>query len=141
MPKRKILTGKQKKLLKLLSENIGLERPKTLIDLFREAGYAESVAHQQSTVLAGIRDKVDPIVQSLVDHREKVIKQLAKKLPSARYNNLIEAVDKLTKNIQLLSGKPTDRPNTLITGLENLTDDQLDDIITNRKNRTGTRAH
>jgi hypothetical protein len=140
MPKAKVSTGKQKKLLKLISENIGLEKPKTLYEMFLEAGYEKSTAHQQTGILAGIRDKVEPIVQAMVDHREKVMVQLAKKLPKAKYHNLIEALDKLTKNIQLLSGNPTDRTNNVITGLENLTDEQLDEFIKARKVRTGAGA-
>lgn len=136
----KIETQKQKKLLKLISENVGLAKPKTLYEMFLEAGYEESTAKQQSGILAGIQDKLEPIVKKMIAHRDKVIDQLAKKLPSAKYHNLIEALDKLTKNIQLLSGKPTERPNNVITGLENLSDDQLDDFIKSRKNGAGSGA-
>jgi phage terminase small subunit len=140
MPKKERAkeTEKQKKLLKLISENIGISgSTKSMYQMMIEAGYSESSAHQQSTILVGIKDKLDPIVQAMTDHREKVLEQMAKKLPKAHYHNLIEALDKLTKNIQLLSGKATERPNNVITGLENLTDEQLDELIKDRKNRTG----
>lgn len=131
-------TEKQKKLLKLISENIGISgSTKSMYQMMLEAGYSESTAKQQSGILAGIQDKLDPIVQAMIDHREKVLEQMKEKLPKAQYHNLIEALDKLTKNIQLLSGKATERPNNVITGLENLTDEQLDEFIKDRKNRTG----
>jgi len=44
---------KQKKLLKLISENVGLEKPKTLYQMFLEAGYEESTAQQQSSERMG----------------------------------------------------------------------------------------
>jgi|ERR1019366_7347891 hypothetical protein len=136
----KILTEKQKKLLKLISENLGLEKPKTLYQMFLDAGYEDSTAKQQSSIIVGLQDKIDPMVEAMEAHRRKVIEQLSKKLPQAKYHNLIEALDKLTKNIQLLSGRATDRTNNVITGLENLSDEQLDEFIKARKTRAGDRT-
>ena len=133
----KIQTDKQRKLVKLVSENLGLAKPKTMIEMMLEAGYSEESAHQQSTILVGIRDELDPIVQKLEAHRLKVIDRLSKKLDAASYRDLTDSLDKLTKNIQLLRGKPTDRTNNVITGLENMTDEQLDAFIKSRQ--PGTR--
>jgi hypothetical protein len=58
----KIQTDKQRKLVKLLSENVGLPKPKTMLEMMLEAGYEESTARQQSGILAGIREELDPIV-------------------------------------------------------------------------------
>lgn len=104
----KIRTEKQKKLVLLISENLGLAKPKTMMQMMLEAGYEESVARQQSSILVGIREDLDPIVQRLIEHRERVMDQLTKKLSQAKYHNLVDAMDKLTKAIQLLSGKATE---------------------------------
>ena len=129
----KIQTDKQRKLVKLISENVGLAKPKTLLAMMLEAGYAEETARQQSGILNGIQDELDPIVQKLEAHRLKVIDRLSKKLDAASYRDLTDSLDKLTKNIQLLRGKPTDRTNNVITGLENMTDEQLDAFIKSRQ--------
>lgn len=135
----KIQTDKQRKLVKLIAENVGLEKPKTLMQMMLEAGYAEETARQQSGILAGIKEELDPIVEKLEAHRLKVIERLAKKLDAATYRDLTDSLDKLTKNIQLLRGKATERPNNVITGLEHLTDEQLDAFIAGRKAALGVR--
>ena len=114
MPRRR-LTEKQKKLLTLLSVNLGNEKPKTLYQMLIESGYSEETARQQNGALAGIRDKVEPIVQSMVDHREKVMKRLTTQLPKAKYRDLVDSLDKLTKNIQLLNGGKTSNESMTIT--------------------------
>jgi ParB-like chromosome segregation protein Spo0J len=128
----KVQTDKQRKLVKLLSENVGLAKPKTMLEMMLEAGYSEETARQQTGILNGIREELDPIVEKLEAHRLKVIDRLAKKLDAATYRDLTDSLDKLTKNIQLLRGKPTERPNNVITGLEHLTDEQLATFIAAR---------
>ena len=76
----KIQTDKQRKLVKLISENLGLAKPKTLQQMMLDAGYSESSAHQQTTLLAGIREELEPIVQAMQDHRETVIKEMVRKM-------------------------------------------------------------
>jgi phage terminase small subunit len=104
----KIQTDKQRKLIQLISENLGLAKPKTMMEMMLEAGYSEETAHQQSTILVGIREELDPIARKLEDHREKVIARMAVKLKSATYRDLTDSLDKTTKNIQLLRGKATE---------------------------------
>lgn len=105
----KIQTDKQRKLVKLIAENVGLEKPKTLMQMMLEAGYAEETARQQSGILAGIREELDPIVTELEAHRTEVLKRMRKEYSKARYRDLSDSLDKLTKQVQLLSGKATDR--------------------------------
>ena len=119
----KVQTDKQRKLVQLISENLGLAKPKTMLEMMLEAGYEESTARQQSTILVGIREELDPIVAKLEARRLKVIDRLAKKLDAATYRDLTESRDKLTKNIQLLRGKATERPEHVVSGLNYLTPD------------------
>lgn len=108
--KKKTNTERQKKLIKLISDNFGSTKTtKTMYEMFLEAGFEESTARQQTEILSRIKDRLEPVVQKMTDHREKVFKQMDKKLPKAKYNHCIEAFDKLTKNIQLLSGGATSR--------------------------------
>lgn len=110
MPRKnhKSLTEHQKKLVKLITENLGSEGPaKTLERLMLDAGYSPESARQQSNILAGIREELQPIVQEMMDHRTEVIAQMKSKINKAKYRDLTDALDKLTKNIQLLSGGKT----------------------------------
>jgi hypothetical protein len=75
MPAAKVLTEKQKKLLTFISENLGSEKPKTMYEMLLAAGYQENAAKQQTTILADIRDKIDPIFEAMTDHREAVLKR------------------------------------------------------------------
>lgn len=116
MAKGKTLTTRQQKLIKLLLENLGNPKGgKSMYDMMLEAGYEETTAHEQSGTLAGIREELKPFVQKLMDHREKVIERMQATLPKAQYHNLVESLDKLTKNIQLLSGGKTGNEEIKIT--------------------------
>jgi hypothetical protein len=61
----KIQTDKQRKLVKLLSENVGLAKPKTMLQMMLEAGYTEETARQQSGILRGVQEELDPSLRSL----------------------------------------------------------------------------
>ena len=78
-----------------------------MYELMLLAGYEESTAKQQAGILGGIKDELAPIVNQMMDHRAEVMKEMAKKLPKAKYRDLTDSLDKLTKNIQLLSGNKT----------------------------------
>ena len=119
------LTGKQSKLIKLISENIGLDDPKTMEEMMLEAGYAPSVAKQQSLILAGIKDDMDDIVKAMEEERTEILKALKVKRPDAQYRDLIAGLDKTTKNIQLLGGKATSRVDVLDTK----TQEEIDGLI------------
>lgn len=114
--KKKTNTERQKKLIRLISENFGnTKTTKTMYGMFLEAGFKESTARQQTEILLRIKDGLEPVVQKMIDHRNEVLKQMVKKLPKAKYNHCVESFDKLTKNIQLLSGGKTDNSSINIT--------------------------
>ncbi|HKQ06135.1 MAG TPA: hypothetical protein VJ464_13450 [Blastocatellia bacterium] len=136
---KKKLTEHQKKLIRLITDNLGNSGPaKTLEELMLEAGYSPESARQQSNIMAGIRPQLEPIIEKLQTRRDRAAEAITdKKLDKASARDAAYVVDLLTKNIQLLSGKATERPNNVITGLENLSDEQLDELIKDRKNRAG----
>jgi hypothetical protein len=118
MPRKngKSLTQRQQKLVQLISENLGgTGGTKTLYEMMLAAGYEETTARQQSSILVGIRDELQPFVDAMTKHRENVLTEMVKKLPKAKYRELTDALDKLTKNIQLLSGGKTANDELKIT--------------------------
>lgn len=120
------LTIKQRNFLDILSENIGNKGKdvKSLYEMMLEAGYSESMAKQQSNVLKsdGVSSALNKIVGRLEKAREEALNRLEDTIDRADYKDLINSIDKLTKNIELLSGRDTSRPDL---GLKELSDDEL----------------
>lgn len=113
MPKKtkhpKSKTERQKKLIKLISENLSTGKiTKSMYQMFLDAGFSESTARQQQLILAGIKDELEPIVKAMIKERNAVIKAMKSKRGKAKYRDLTDALDKLTKNVQLLSGGKTE---------------------------------
>lgn len=107
---KKTLTQRQQKLLDIISENLGNKgSTKSMYKMMLEAGYSESSAKQQSTLLAGIEDELDSIVSKLEKARDRAIERLEETVGKAEYRDLSNAIDKFTKQIQLLSGEATER--------------------------------
>ncbi len=103
-----INTEKQKKFIKLLTENIGNKQTKSLKQLMLDAGYSESVALQQTQVLNSVKDKVKPLVGKLEKERDNILEAMAKKREGAGYSDLVRGLDITIKNIQLLGGEATE---------------------------------
>jgi len=104
------MTPKKRKLLRIISENLGKEGfTKTMCEMMIEAGYSKNSALQQTAILAGIQEELKPISDKLDELREKAIKRLndGNLTDKANYRDLVDGIDKLTKNIQLIKGKPT----------------------------------
>lgn len=117
MTKKKVRrsTPKKKKFLRIVSSNFGTKGfTKTIEEMLIEAGYAKKTARQHSAILVGIKpelEKLNPLVKVMKDLRNKAVKVLKEsedKFTKASLRDLIDAIDKLTKNIQLISGKPTE---------------------------------
>ena len=103
-------TEKQKKLLLIISENLGTRRSsKTMYQMMLEAGYSNKTALQQSEILCRLEEELKPIVNQLDKKRQKMINKLDKTINKATFRDLTDGIDKMTKNIQLLSGGATDR--------------------------------
>lgn len=49
-----------------------------------------------------------PFVQAMIKERDEVIKRMQKTRGKAKYRDLTDALDKLTKNVQLLTGGKTE---------------------------------
>ena len=105
-------TEKQKKLLAVMSENISKRGfTKSMTKMMIEAGYAKSTARRQEGIVNTkvIRKGAVSIVKAMEIERNEAIKAMKRKRPKAKYRDLADAADKLTKNIQLLGGGETAR--------------------------------
>lgn len=100
------------KLVRLISDNLGnTEGGKTMYEMMIEAGYSESTARQQTNILAGLKPKLRPLIEALERERETALKLLASKIEKAPYRDLVGAIDRFTKTVELLTGNPTERAN------------------------------
>lgn len=118
-------TPKQTKLIKLLLENLGSKgKTKTLGELVLEAGYEKSMAKNPYQILESetIKEGMSDMVNELEKQRVKALKRLNETVDKASYRDAIDAIDKLTKNIQLLGGKPTE---IIENDYSQLTDEEL----------------
>jgi len=111
--KKKRETLRKKRLLALTSVNFGNiksgKKLKSMYEMMLEAGYSETTARQQTNVLTGLQDEAVDVVDKLELLRQQAIERMNSEAFQADYKDLASAIDKLTKNIQLLSGKPTER--------------------------------
>ena len=110
------LTVKQQKLIEIIIDNYGNKgSTKTLGEMILEAGYAESSALNPHLIINDeILEAVNPVIEKMERVRTKALDKITDdklELASARDNAYI--ADLLTKNIQLLSGKDTERGKTI----------------------------
>lgn len=72
--------------------------------------YSQSTSEspQIVTTTKSYQAVMKPIVEQLEAEREAIIARLRVTRNKAKYRDLIDGLDKTTKNIQLLSGEPTD---------------------------------
>lgn len=88
-----------------------VENGRSVSKAMRDAGYSKNTAvvPQKLTESKGFKELAEPIVEQLKKRRKQAIKQITKKkLKGTSAKDLTDIVDKLTKNIQLLSGKATE---------------------------------
>lgn len=78
---------------------------------------------------------IGPVIQQLEIERQRAIDMMQKRIGKAKYRDVIDAVDKLTKNIQLLTGKST---SNISMRMRTLKDDELERIAAGGDERTGT---
>ena len=86
-------------------------------DIIEEAGYAASTALSPTKVTntESYQSELSPFVQKMLRERDRIIAHLeTKDLDAVQYQQLTSALDTFTKNIQLLSGKETERAGIVI---------------------------
>lgn len=110
-------TPKQEKLIKLLVENLGTpNNTKTLGEMLLEAGYSKNQSDNPYQILESetVKEGMKDVVSKMEIERERAIKLLEKTSKKAKYRDLVDGIDKFTKNIQLLTGGDTEKQNISI---------------------------
>ena len=106
------MTPKQEKLINIITENYNNpNNTKLLGEMLLEAGYTEITSREPNKILESetIQEGIKPVVNQLESIRQKALNALEKKDPSReQFRELASVIDVITKNIQLLSDKPTD---------------------------------
>ena len=74
------------------------------------SGYSEIYAKNPNLLrnTAGYKQLMNPIIEQMEQERERLIESMANtELDKVHYRDKTKALDTLTKNMQLLTGKPT----------------------------------
>ena len=85
--------------------------------VLREVGYSEgtTITPNQVTETKSYQDEMMPFIKKLEKERDRIVSALSRKdLDDVQYQHLTSAVDTLTKNIQLLGGKETEKMGVTI---------------------------
>ncbi|OGN00879.1 MAG: hypothetical protein A3I26_00905 [Candidatus Yanofskybacteria bacterium RIFCSPLOWO2_02_FULL_43_10] len=109
-------TIRQKKLIKIISANLGNLRPgyrgKTMQEMMLEAGYSRSSSKQQSIIVGGIKVEMDDLVNKMVKVRDLSMQDLDKKIKKASYRELVNSIWILSKLIIMYENR-VPKNNTL----------------------------
>jgi phage terminase small subunit len=112
-----MLTPKQQKFVDLLIENYGVKgKTKSLGALMIEAGYSEASAINPKLIINDeMKEVISPVLDKMEKIRTKALDSITdEKLEDSNPRDNAYIVDTLTKNIQLLSGKETERSGVTI---------------------------
>lgn len=105
------MTPKQQKLIEVIVENSGKKGfTKSLGTMIVEAGYSEETAKNPKQIInEEMLEELDPILSKMEKLRHRALENITdKKLEEASARDNVYVADTLTKNIQLLGGKPTE---------------------------------
>ena len=114
MPDKKIKRSKPQGKINPRIVAQGLAEGKKKIDIAVEAGSNANSDSAKATSVTRVlnsdkyKEEALPFVEKLIKERDRALKALeVKDLSEVEYEKVSNAIDKFTKNIQLLSGKPT----------------------------------
>lgn len=99
-----------------VSENIGTGKKVDLGEIIRKQGYSDKTSQtpQRVTETKSYQEEIAPIVAKMMQQRERMMEAIANKnLDKNSLRDLVDGIDKLTKNVQLLSGKDTSKNNVV----------------------------
>ena len=79
--------------------------------IIKKHGYSDGISKQPERVKKtnSYQKVMKPLLARLEEERDEIIKRLKVTRNKAKYRDLIDGLDKTTKNIQLLSGGATSR--------------------------------
>jgi hypothetical protein len=88
-------------------------------EILGNIGYAENTQDNPKLVTdtKSYKEVTEPFIKQLEKRRQSAVDKLDETIDKAQYHQLVEAIDKFTKNIQLLSGEDTERSVIKIKGI------------------------
>lgn len=98
-------------------EMLGQGKAPVLGKVLREVGYADNTADtpQNVTETKSYQSTIAPFVEKLEKERDRILMEISvKDLDKERHSDLVRSLDTITKNVQLLSGKETERTGVQI---------------------------
>lgn len=114
-----------KEVAKEVLETLGRGERPILGKIVKKKGYSDKMAlnPKEVTKTKSYQGIISPIVEKMVQERDRLIEALShKKLSKEKYRDMIDGLDKLTKNIQLLSGGETERVQNIVVLPQELID-------------------
>jgi mevalonate kinase len=93
-----------------VSESIRKGKRINLGKIIESKGYSKQTANapQRVTNTKSYKEVIDPVIREMMKRRDEAIQGMLNTMDQAKYRDFADALDKLTKNIQLLSGKETE---------------------------------
>ena len=107
-------TERQKKVAEKLVENGRTDKIKNKGEIIRESEYSEASATKPSRIInsKGVQAELKPFLIKLEAERDRLLEAIsAKNLSTVEYEKCVNSFDKIVKNIELLSGRPTENLN------------------------------
>jgi hypothetical protein len=93
-------------------ESLGTGKKVNMGKILREVGYSDNTSDnpQEVTGTKSYQSVVMPFLEKLEAERNRILMEISTKdLDNERHTDLVRSLDTLTKNVQLLSGKETER--------------------------------
>lgn len=96
-----------------IKKQVGKGRLIVMKDILKKNGYSDTMAKNPKKVrkTKTYQKEIAPLVERMVIQRDLAIARMQKTIGKAKYRDAVDGLDKLTKNIQLLTGGATSRPN------------------------------
>lgn len=97
-----------KAVAKEVLETIGKGKKPSVSKIAPKHGYTQTTADSgQIQATKSYKKTIQPVIEQLEIERDRAIKLMKGKISKAKYRDLVDSADKLTKNIQLLNGGKT----------------------------------
>ena len=115
-----------KEVAKEVLGTIGKGKRPNITKIAIKKGYSPKTANSgQVQKTKTYKAELAPLVTRLEQERDAIVEALKKKRGKAKYRDLIDGLDKVTKNLQLLTGGAT---QNIAIGVKKMNDDELQRI-------------
>lgn len=91
---------------------VGKGRIPVVGKIMRKKGYSKSYSESPERIKnkKAYKEETEPVIQMMIKERDRILKEMAtRNLGEVEYSKMAGVADTFIKNIELLSGRPTDR--------------------------------